>query len=161
VPVCDRFRRVLIHSTLDLMTIFVGLNDHEFRTAPIEMWSEVFTAWSAAHGRVDEESSEQLHAYEEFLRASIWHLKQRRDTPRDELSDRRRAVHAETILTGLFSHVARLIAFAERKVAGGKMPRGTESAVLGRAELVRLLDDDTALLDEAINRLRVQHPAAE
>jgi hypothetical protein len=143
------------------MTIFVGLNDHEFRTAPIEMWCEVFSAWSAAHGRVDDESSEQLLAYEEFLRASIWHLKQLRDSPRDELSDRRKAVHAEAILAGLFGHVARLIAFAERKVAGGKMPRGKESAVLGRAELVRLLDDDTALLDEAIERERAQHPGGE
>jgi hypothetical protein len=155
------FRRVPIHSTLDLMTIFVGLTDHEFQTAPIEMWCEVFTAWSAAHGRADDESSEQLRAYEEFLRASIWHLKQLRDSPRDELSDRRRAVHAETILTGLFAHVARLIAFAERKVAGGKMPRRKESAVLGRAELVRLLDDDTALLDEAIKRERAAHPGGE
>jgi hypothetical protein len=151
----------MIHSTLDLMTIFVDLNEHEFRTAPIEMWSEVFTAWSAAHGRVDEDSTEQLHAYEEFLRASIWHLKQLRDRPRDELLDRRRAVHAETVLAGLFAHVARLIAFAERKVAGGKMPRGKETAVLGRAELLRLLDDDTALLDEAIKRLSAEHSTGE
>ncbi len=138
------------------MTIFVGLNEHEFRMAPIDMWSEVFTAWCAAHGRVDEESTEQLHAYEQFLRASIWHLKQLRDQPRDELSDRRRALHAEAILTGLFAYVARSIAFAERKIAGGKMPRGKESAVLGRAELVRLLDDDSGLLDEALRRLRAE-----
>jgi hypothetical protein len=134
------------------MTIFVALNKHELATTAVEMWSEVFTAWAAMHGRVDEESSEQLGEYEEFLRASIWHLKQLRNTPRNELSGAREAKRAESILTGIFDHVAQSIAFAERKIAGGKMPRGKESAVLGRDELVRLLDDDVALLDEAIKR---------
>jgi hypothetical protein len=41
------------------------------------------------------------------------------------------------------------------------MPRGNEAAVLARAELVRLLDDDTALLDEAIKRERAAHPGGE
>jgi hypothetical protein len=121
------------------------------------MWAEVFTAWSLAHGRADDESTEQQLAYEEFLRASIWHLKQLRNGQRDELSDQRRAEHAERILMGIFAHVARSIAFAERKVAGGKMPRGKEAAVLGRADLVRLLDDEVGLLDEAIKQQRADH----
>ena len=134
------------------MTIFVAVNQHELTTTAIEMWSEVFTAWAALHGRIDEESAEQLGEYEEFLRASIWHLKQVKGAPRDDLARAREGKRAEAILTGIFSHVARALTFAERKVAGGKMPRGVESAVLGRENLVRLLDDDVALLDEAIQR---------
>jgi hypothetical protein len=132
------------------MTIFVALNNHELTSTSIEMWSEVFAAWAAVYGRVDEGSSEQLSEYEQFLRASIWHLKQLRDAPRGELAAVREGKRAEAILTGIFGHVARTIAFAERRAAGGKMPRGKESAVLGRDALVRLLDDDVALLDEAI-----------
>jgi hypothetical protein len=134
------------------MTTFVSLNDHDFVNTPIAMWDEVFTAWAAIHGRVDPESSEQLDEYAEFLRASIWHLKELRDgAPGDALNERRRR-HAERILTGIFAHVAETIELAERRAAGGKMPRGKESAVLGREELVRLLDDDAALLDEAVRR---------
>jgi hypothetical protein len=134
------------------MTIFVTLNDHELLTTSVEMWSEVFTAWAAVHGRVDAESAAQLREYDEFLRASIWHLKQLRDARAGESANEGQKRHAESILTGIFAHVAELVAFAERKIAGGKMPRGAESAVLGREELVRLLDDDVALLDHAIRR---------
>jgi hypothetical protein len=141
-----------MRASIELVTIFVSLIKHELPTTSVEMWSEVFTAWAAVHGRVDDESAEQLGEYEEFLRASIWHLKQLRDAPRAELSDEQQGKRAESMLTGIFSHVARSIAFAERRSAGGKMPRGKESAVLGRDELVRLLDDDVALLDEAIKR---------
>jgi hypothetical protein len=116
------------------------------------MWSEVFTAWAALHGRTDEDSAQQLGEYEEFLRASIWHLKQIKAEPRGELAAAREGKRAEAILTGIFSHVAHSVALAERKIADGKMPRGKDSAVLGRDKLVRLLDDDVALLDEAIAR---------
>jgi hypothetical protein len=116
------------------------------------MWSEVFTAWAAVHGRVDAESAGQLGQYEEFLRASIWHLKQLRDAAAGESANEGEKRHAETILTGIFAQVAESIAFAERKIADGKMPRRAESAVLGREELVRLLDDDVGLLDQAIQR---------
>jgi hypothetical protein len=143
---------------LELMTVFVGLIDNEFRAAPIEMWSETFTSWAAVHGRTDDESAEQVAEYEKFLRASIWHLKERRDAPRPDLAGERTGNHAESVLTGIFSHVARLIAFAEHKVAGGKMPRGKESAVLGRETLLRLLDNDVALLDEAVQHEREKHP---
>jgi hypothetical protein len=143
---------------LELMTVFVGLIDNEFRAAPIEMWSETFTAWASAHGRTDEESTEQVAEYEQFLRASIWHLKERRDAARPELADERTGNHAGSVLTGIFSHVARLIVFAEHKVAGGKMPRDKEAAVLGREELLPLLDNDVALLDEAVQREREKHP---
>ena len=143
-----------MRASIDLMTIFVTLNEHELLTTLVEMWSEVFAAWSAVHGRVDNESTDQLGEYEEFLRASIWHLKQLRDALPGELSDVRQGNRAELILTGIFDHVARSIAFAERKVAGGKMPRGKESAVLGRDELARLLNDDLAMLDSAIERQR-------
>ena len=68
------------------MTIFVNLNDHELLTTSVEMWIEVFTGWAARHGRVDEETAEQLGGYEEFLRASIWHLKQLRDASPSESS---------------------------------------------------------------------------
>jgi hypothetical protein len=138
------------------MTIFVALNKHELASTSVEMWSEVFSAWAAAHGRLDDESAEQLNEYEEFLRASIWHLKQLRDLPRDELLAAREGKRAEGILSGIFNHVARTIALAERRAAGGKMPRGKESAVLGRDALVRLLDDDVALLDEAIKSQQKQ-----
>jgi hypothetical protein len=134
------------------MTIFVALNQHELTTTAVEMWSEVFTAWAALHGRIDEESADQLGECEEFLRASIWHLKQVRDAPRDELTAAREGKRAEKILSGIFGYVARSVAFAEGKIAGGKMPRERESAVLEREKLVRLLDDDVALLDEAIKR---------
>ncbi len=143
-----------MRASIDFMTIFVALNEHELTTTAVEMWSEVFTAWAALHGRIDEESAEQLGEYEQFLRASIWHLKQVRDAPRGEPAQAREAKHAEAILAGIFRHVARSLAFAERKIAGGKMPRGRESALLGRENLVRLLDDDAALLDEAIQRER-------
>jgi hypothetical protein len=116
------------------------------------MWSEVFTAWAALHGRTDGDSAQQLGEYEEFLRASIWHLKQVKAEPRGELAAAREGKRAEGILTGIFSHVAHLVALAERKIADGKMPHGKDSAVLGRDKLVRLLDDDVALLDEAIAR---------
>ena len=59
---------------------------------------------------------------------------------------------AERILTGIFDHVAQSVAFAERKIAAGKMPRARESAVLGSEDLLRLLDDHKDLLDEAIKR---------
>jgi len=134
------------------MSILVSLNDHAFHIAPVEMWHEVFTDWAALYGRVDEESADQLAEYEEFLRASIRHLKQLRDASLRRSSDERERRNAEIILMGIFGHVARSIAFAERKIAGGKMPRGNETAVLGREELVRVLDDDVALLDEAIKR---------
>jgi hypothetical protein len=143
-----------MRASIDLMTIFVTLNEHELLTTLVEMWSEVFAAWSAVHGRVDNESADQLGEYEEFLRASIWHLKQLRDAPPGELLDVRQGERAERILTGIFDDVARSIAFAERKVAGGKMPRRKESAVLGREELARLLNDDLAMLDSAIERQR-------
>jgi hypothetical protein len=147
-----------MRTSLELMTVFVGLIDNEFRAAPIEMWNETFTAWAAVHGRTDEESAEQVAEYENFLRACIWHLKELRDAARQELADERTGNHAESVLTGIFSHVARLIAFAEHKVAGGKMPRGKESAVLGRDALLRLLDNDVALLDEAVQREREKRP---
>ena len=134
------------------MTIFVSLNEHELTATAVEMWSEVFMAWAALHGRIDDESAEQLGEYEEFLRASIWHLKQVRDAPREEQAAAKTGKRAEAILTGIFRHAARSVVFAERKIAGGKMPRGRESAVLGRDKLVQLLDDDAALLDEAIQR---------
>lgn len=143
---------------IDLMTIFVSLREYEFRAALIAMWSEAFTAWASLHGRPDDESSEQLAEYENFLRGSIWHLKQLRDAPRQNKSDERASKHAENVLTGIFAHVARLIAFAEQKIAGGKMPRGQESAVLGREALVSLLDNDFTLLDEAIKRRFEEHP---
>jgi hypothetical protein len=144
----------LIRTSIDLMTIFASLKDHELLTTSVEMWSEVFTAWAAMHGRVDAESAQQLGEYEEFLRASIWHLKQLRDAHGTESANEGQKRHAETVLTGIFAHVAQSIAFAERKIAGGKMPGGAESAVLGREELVRLLDDDVALLDQARRRHR-------
>jgi hypothetical protein len=134
------------------MQIFVSLKEHELTTTAVEMWSEVFTAWAALHGRTDEESAQQLGEYEEFLRASIWHLKQVKVEPRGELAAAREGRRAEAILTGIFSHVAHSVALAERKIADGKMPRGRDAAVLGRDKLVRLLDDDVALLDEAIER---------
>ena len=146
-------RRVRLRATIELMTTFMALNKYELLATSVEMWSEVFAAWAAIHGRVDEESHEQVGEYEEFLRASIWHLKQRRDTPLTELADAREGKRAETILTGIFGRVAQSISFAERKAAGGKMLRLGESAVLGRDELVRLLDDDVVLLDEAIKRV--------
>jgi hypothetical protein len=141
-----------MRSSIDLMTIFVSLNDHEFVITPVEMWHEVFTAWAAIHGRVDRDSTQQLEEYTEFLRASIWHLKELRDAARgDSLNDRR--THAERILTGIFDRVAESVGFAERRAAGGKMPRGRETAVLGREELLRLLDDNAVLLDDAVKRL--------
>jgi hypothetical protein len=141
-----------MRASIDFMTIFVSLNEHELTATAVEMWNEVFTAWAALHGRIDEESAQQLGEYEEFLRASIWHLKQVRDAPREELAAAKEAKRAEAILTGIFRQAARSVAFAERKIADGKMPRGRESAVLGREKLVQLLDDDAALLDEAIQR---------
>ena len=78
-----------MRTSLELMTVFVGLIDDEFRAAPIEMWSEAFTSWAAVHGRTDEESTEQVADYEKFLRASIWHLKERRDASRRDLADER------------------------------------------------------------------------
>ncbi|HET6327369.1 MAG TPA: hypothetical protein VFG04_21990 [Planctomycetaceae bacterium] len=141
-----------MRSSIDLMTIFVSLNDHEFVITPVEMWHEVFIAWAAIHGRVDRDSTQQLEEYTEFLRASIWHLKELRDAARgDSLNDRR--THAERILTGIFDRVAESVGFAERRAAGGKMPRGRETAVLGREELLRLLDDNAVLLDDAVKRL--------
>ncbi len=116
------------------------------------MWHEAFTSWAAIHGRADSDSAEQVKEYAEFLKASIWHLKQLRDGARGDSLNERRRKHAERILTGIFDRVAESVSFAERRAAGGKMPRGKESAVLGRDELVRLLDDDAALLDEAIKR---------
>jgi hypothetical protein len=140
------------------LLIFGGLTDNEFRAAPIEMWKESFSEWAAVHGRPDDESIRQSDELEEFLRASVGRLKQLRDAPRSELSDKRKGSHAESILEGIFGHVARLVAFAEQKIAGGKMPRRNESAVLGRDALVRLLDDDVVLLDEAIKRENRKHP---
>jgi len=134
------------------MTIFVALNEHEMTTTAVEMWSEVFTAWAALHGRIDEDSAEQLGEYEQFLRASIWHLKQVRDAPRDEVARAQKGKRADAMLTGIFDRVAGALSFAERKVAGGKMPRGMETAVLQREKLVQLLDDDAVLLDEALKR---------
>ncbi len=134
------------------MKIFVGLKEHELIATAVEMWSEVFTAWAGLHGRTDDDSAQQLVEYEEFLRASIWHLKQVRAEPRGDLAAAREGKRAEAILTGIFKHVAHSVALAERKIADGKMPRGKDSAVLGRDKLVRLLDDDVALLDEAIAR---------
>ena len=122
------------------------------------MWKETFTAWAAVQGRPDDESYRQSDEYEKFLRTSVGRLKQLRDAPRDELSDERKGNLAESILEGIFGHVARLVAFAEQKIADGKMPRRNESAVLGRDALLRLLDDDVALLDEAIKRERERHP---
>ncbi len=142
-----------MRSSIDLMTIFVSLNNHDFVNTPIAMWDEVFTAWAAIHGRVDPESSEQLDEYAEFLRASIWHLKELRDGARGDSLNERRRTHAERILTGIFDRVAESVGFAERRAAGGKMPRGKETAVLGREELLRLLDDNAVLLDEAVKRL--------
>jgi hypothetical protein len=146
------YRRPPIRASIDFMTIFVALNEHELTTTAVEMWSEVFIAWAALHGRIDEESAEQLGEYEEFLRASIWHLKQVRDAPRDDREQAREGKRVEAILTGIFGRVAGALAFAERKIAGGKMPSGMETAVLEREKLVRLLDDDAALLDEALKR---------
>ncbi len=136
----------------DLMTVFVNLNDHELVTTSVEMWSEVFTAWAGRHGRTDEESAEQLGEYEEFLSASVWHLKQLRDASPGDSSGAPARRRAERILTGIFDRVAQSISFAERKIAGGKMPRAKESAVLGRDRLLQLLDDDKGLLDAAIKR---------
>jgi hypothetical protein len=147
-------REIFIRTSIGLMTTFVNLNDQEFVTTPVEMWNEVFTAWAAIHGRVDPDSSEQLDEYTQFLRASIWHLKELRDGARGDSLNEQRRKHSERILTGIFTHVAQTIDLAERRAAGGKMPRGKESAVLGREELVRLLDDDVALLDEAVRRQR-------
>ena len=142
-----------MRSYIDLMTIFVSLNDHELVTTPVEMWHEVFTAWAAIHGRADRDSTAQLDQYTEFLRASIWHLKELRDGARGDSLNERRRTHAERILTGIFDRVAESVGFAERRAAGGKMPRGKETAVLGREELLRLLDDNAVLLDDAVKRL--------
>jgi hypothetical protein len=136
--------------------MFVNLIDQSFQRAPLEMWGEVFTDWAALHGRVDEESTDQLGQYEDFLRASLGHLKQFKDTDSGGSSSTQEQNRTERILSGIFDYVARSIAFAERKIAGGKMPRRNESAVLGRDDLVHLLGDDTASLEAAIQRFQRQ-----
>lgn len=147
-----------MRTSSELMTLFVGLLDHEFRAAPVELWNETFTSWASVHRRSDDESTGQLAEYETFLRASVWYLKQLSKAPPRESLGYRAGGEAEIVLQEIFAHVARRIAFAEHKVLGGKMPRDEESAVLRREALLQLLDDDDAkMLDEAIRRELEEH----
>ena len=139
----------------ELMALFAGLVDNEFHTTPVKMWSEVFSSWASLHRRADDESKEQLAEYAAFLRASVVHLKELRDRAAAEILSDATANPAETVLQNIFGHVARLVGFAERKIATGKLPRNEELAVLQPEVLRQLLGDvGGVLLKEAVERER-------
>jgi hypothetical protein len=154
-------RRTRMRTCSELMTLFVGLVDNEFHTAPVKMWSEVFSSWASLHRRPDDESREQLAEYAAFLRASVAHVKQLRDRAAAEMASDAKANPAEIVLQNIFGHVARLVGFAERKIAAGKLPRNEESAVLHPEVLMQLLEDvGGVLLKEAVERDRRERSEA-
>src|SRR5688500_6776777 len=107
----------------ELMTLFVGLVDKNSTRRPSKCGVKCFMSWASLHRRPDEQSKEQLVEYAAFLRASLVHLKELRDRATAEIVSDAAASPAEMVLQNIFGHVARLVGFAERKIATDKLPR--------------------------------------
>ena len=85
------------------------------------MWSEVFTAWAALHGRTDEDSAQQVGEYEDSSALDLA-SEQVKAEPRGELAAARDGRCAEAILTGILAHVAHSVALASARLPTGKCP---------------------------------------
>lgn len=127
-----------MRTSSDLMPLFIQLIQMEFHAAPVTMWSEAFSAWASVRGRTDNDSIEQQCEYAGFLNEAVELLTRLEVSYIAEAESQRELDAAQLILRGIFAHVARLIMFAEAKVANGKMLSGAEAAVLDRETLANL-----------------------
>jgi hypothetical protein len=130
--------RLLMRTSSELMPLFIQLIQMEFHAAPVTMWSEAFSAWASVRGRTDDDSIEQQREYATFLKDTVECLARLEVSYSAEVESQRELDAAQLILRGIFAHVARLIMFAEAKVANGKMLSGAEAAVLDRDTLANL-----------------------
>lgn len=127
-----------MRTSSELLPLFIQLIQMEFYAAPVTMWSESFSAWASVGGRTDDDSIQQQEENRKFLSDAVEFLTRLEASYRAEPDSQRELIATQFILRGIFAHVARLIMFAEAKVANGKMLSSAEAAVLDRDALTNL-----------------------